>query len=401
MSTPAPSLGFRDVLKTPAVKRLWLAQAVSIFGDFQAVFAVFAVVTFQMHGTATQVAGILIAFLSPMAFFGPLAGVYVDRWNVKATMVGSDLIRGVLALALLFVRDLWAIYAILFLLSTVSSFFFPAQSVALRTVSPPGGLLSANALMSQAQQVALIVSPAIAGLLVEGIGANSCFLFDSASFFYSAGMVMSVPIRREAGTAQVAASVLSSLGQGFRFIFSHAAISFVMISMASGMFAMRCFGALLSIWVRDILASDSRGFGLLNSLIGIGMIFGTQMLRGFAKRVSERHLVIYGVGGMGIGVLATAVFRHMAGTVFGMFALGFCAALIFVTSQTLLQHETPPEMLGRIMSSMMSLMAIAQVIALIVAGPVAQAAGIRNLYYGSAAVLFAIAGSGYAKLRRV
>src|SRR5437764_508819 len=128
------------------------------------------------------------------------------------------------------------------------------------------------------------------------------------------------------------------------------------------------------------------------------MIVGTQMLRGLAKRFSERHLVIYGVGGMGIGVLVTAIFSQMAGTAFGMFALGFCAALIFVTSQTLLQHETPPEMLGRIMSSMMSLMAIAQVIALIVAGPVAEAAGIRNLYYGSAAMLFAIAGVGYMKL---
>jgi hypothetical protein len=71
-----------------------------------------------------------------------------------------------------------------------------------------------------------------------------------------------------------------------------------------------------------------------------------------------------------------------------------------VTSQTLLQQETPPEMLGRVISSLMSLLAVAQVLAMLFAGPVAQAAGIRNLYFGSAVMLMGIAAIGYAWLRR-
>src|SRR5712692_8635428 len=103
MATPAPTLGFRDVLKTPAVKRLCIAQIVSIFGDFLAIFAIFSVVTFQMHGTPTQVSMILVAFLLPLAIVSPLAGVSVDKWNLKWTMIASDLVRGVLVLVLLFV----------------------------------------------------------------------------------------------------------------------------------------------------------------------------------------------------------------------------------------------------------------------------------------------------------
>ena len=56
MTTPATPLSFSDVLRLRPVRRLWIAQIVSVFGDFLAVFAIIAVVTFKLHGTATQVA---------------------------------------------------------------------------------------------------------------------------------------------------------------------------------------------------------------------------------------------------------------------------------------------------------------------------------------------------------
>jgi MFS transporter, DHA3 family, macrolide efflux protein len=399
MSSPASILGFRDVLKNPNVKRLWTAQIVSIFGDFLAIFAVFSVVTFQLHGTPTQVSMILAAYLAPLAVISPLAGVFVDKWNVKWTMIASDLIRGVLVIALIFVRDLNAIYAIFFALSTVSSFYIPAQSVAIRTLAPPGGLLSVNALMGQAMQASQIISPAVSGLMVEALGANSCFIYDVLSFFFSAAMVASLPIRRESAPGPDA-SVIRSMGDGFRFIFTHSVISFVMIAMSSGMFAVRCFGALLSVYVRDVLQSNAALFGTLNSLIGFGMIAGTQSVRRFAMRISPQHMVIYGLAGMGAAVFVTALFGMLWSTVVGMLGLGFFAAFIIVTSQTLLQQETPQDMLGRVSSSLMSLMAVSQVLAMFVAGPVAQKAGLRNLYFGSAVMLLAICVVGFLWLRK-
>src|SRR5215469_8208126 len=201
MSTPAAPLSFSDVLRLRPVRRLWIAQIVSVFGDFLAVFAIIALVTFKLHGTATQVAMVLVSFLAPFAIVSPLAGVFVDRWHVKRTMVASDLIRGVLVLALMFVHDLYLIYAILFTMSVVSSFFVPAQSVAVRTLTPVAGLMAANGLMSQAQQGSQIIAPSIAGGLVQLAGANACFLFDSFSFFFSAALVMTLTIDRQSSGA--------------------------------------------------------------------------------------------------------------------------------------------------------------------------------------------------------
>src|ERR1035441_168163 len=160
MASPTPHLTFRDVLKIRSVRRLWLAQLVSIFGDFLAIFAFFSLVTFQLHGTPTQVSMILVAYMLPLAVVSPLAGVFVDKWNVKWTIFAFALVRYALVLVLVFVRDLNAIYFIFLALSTVSSFFVPAQSVAVRALAPAAGLLAVNGLMSQAVQGSQIISPA-------------------------------------------------------------------------------------------------------------------------------------------------------------------------------------------------------------------------------------------------
>src|SRR6476659_9204700 len=149
MSEAVSQLTIRQVLQLKPVRRLWLAQIVSVFGDMLALFAVLSVVSFKLHGTPAQVTLISVYFMIPFAFIGPLAGVFVDRWNVKRTMIASDVIRAGLALGLVFASSLHQLYAILFVLSLVSTFFVPAQTVTLRTIVPPEGLPAANALMSQ------------------------------------------------------------------------------------------------------------------------------------------------------------------------------------------------------------------------------------------------------------
>ena len=95
----------------------------------------------------------------PQAFVGPAAGVLVDRWNLKRTMIGSDLIRALLVMGFIFSTQLWQIYATLILLSAVSSFFQPAQSIAIRCIVPKEGLMGANALMMQVFQLTSISQP--------------------------------------------------------------------------------------------------------------------------------------------------------------------------------------------------------------------------------------------------
>src|SRR5437773_4913668 len=109
MSAPARQMTIREVLQLRPVRRLWMAQVVSIFGDFLAIFAVLSYVSFNLHASAAQVTLISVSFMLPFGIIGPVAGVFVDRWNVKRTMIASDVIRGVLCLALVFAGNVWQI----------------------------------------------------------------------------------------------------------------------------------------------------------------------------------------------------------------------------------------------------------------------------------------------------
>src|SRR3984957_1034600 len=113
-ATPTPKpLSMREVLRIPTMRRLWYAQIVSNFGDFLALFAVIGVLTFRLHATAQQVTGVQISYQVPIAVLGILAGVFVDRWPLKRTLVSSDLIRGLLCLLLLVSSQTWHFYLIL------------------------------------------------------------------------------------------------------------------------------------------------------------------------------------------------------------------------------------------------------------------------------------------------
>src|SRR5690242_16669756 len=148
-STPA-AFTQKTILQHKPFRTIWLAQFVSIFGDFLALFGIISLITFKLHGTAVQVTAVTIAYVLPLAVISPVAGVFVDHWNVKRVMIASDLVRAFLITLLVFVTDIGQICAIFALLSAVLSFFAPAQSVTLRTVVPMQGLLAANAMITQA-----------------------------------------------------------------------------------------------------------------------------------------------------------------------------------------------------------------------------------------------------------
>src|SRR5215470_3035371 len=116
---PAKPYTLKTILKHGPFRTLWLAQFVSIFGDFLALFGVINLITFTMHGTAVQVTAVTIAYVLPLAVVGPVAGVFVDHWNPKVIMIASDLIRAALILALVFVHDVRQICVIFAVLSSV------------------------------------------------------------------------------------------------------------------------------------------------------------------------------------------------------------------------------------------------------------------------------------------
>jgi len=406
MTAETKQLSFGEVLALRPVRLLWIAQVVSIFGDFLALFSVLSDVSFRLKATPAQVTMISVTFLIPFALLGPVAGVFVDRWDAKRTMIASDLIRAALALGLAFASGLNQIYAILFALSAVSTFFVPAQTIAIRSVTPREGLMAANALMQQAFQVVRIISPAIAGAMVNWVGAKPAYYFDGASFIFSASMIAAIAIKRAAAATNSSSpsesgklkSILNDLMAGARFIFTHATISFVMLAMAAGMFALSCFAPLIAIYVRDMLKSTGFQFGVISSMIGVGMIFATQFITRFAKNRSKSLLVVAGLFGMGVAVMVMVSIGHVAVAAVGAFGIGFGAIFIIVPTQTLMQQETPVELVGRVSSSFMSVLSVSQLLGLIISGSLTQRMGIRNLFFASAAMLVLFALFGFFRL---
>jgi MFS family permease len=394
-------MSLRDVFAIMPFRRLAFAQLVSTFGDFLAIFAIFNIVSFRLHGSPAEVAGVLIAYMLPSAFVSPPAGVFVDRWNVKRTMITSDLTRAVLILILLWSTSLWTIYGVLIALSAISSFFIPSQTIGIRSIVPMSGLMAANALNMQIMQVTTIVTPGLAALLVKGLGEQSCFILDCASFLFSAGMVSTIAIGHKAPPVKKALSTLwADMSAGVRFIFTHATLGFIILSMGAGLFAIRCFSALIAVYVRDILHASTGLFGSVSMLVGIGMIVGTQFVTRLSKAFPKERLMMSGLFLIAFGILLLAVFGNIPLTIVSTLAVGFGVALVIISAQTLIQGQTPMEMLGRVTSSLMSVIAFAQVAGLVVSGSIAQVVGIRNSYYATSALLALIAVAGWRVVSR-
>jgi MFS family permease len=380
---------------------LWLAQFVSIFGDFLALFGVISLITFRWHGTAVQVTLVSIAYMLPLAIISPVAGVFVDHWNVKRLMIASDLIRAALIVLLVFVHDVPQICGIFIVLSTVSSFFMPAQSVTVRTIVPPEGLLAANAMMAQALYIVRLLSPALAGALVRVLTEKACFYLDTASFMFSALMIAQLAITRPSRSQ--AEKTVKSLTQDFlagnRFIFTHAGLSFVFMAMAAAMFVMSSFSPLISIYIRDSLSAGPALFGLISAMVGVGLIVGTQLVTRLVKQRSKAHVVLAGLFSLGVGAAFLGAFHNVAMAAVSTFTMGFAIAFVWVPAQTMSQQETPHAMVGRVSSSFMSLISIAQVLGLLLSGYLAQKLGIRPLFMACAGVLALLSAVGYLMMR--
>lgn len=403
MSTTTSALAFtpKTILRDRAFRTLWLAQFVSIFGDFLALFGVISLITFKLHGTAVQVTAVTIAYVLPLAVISPVAGVFVDHWNVKRVMIASDLVRGGLILLLLFVTDVAQICAIFAILSAVSSFFIPAQSVTVRTIVPKEGLLAANTLMTQAFYFVRLFSPFAAGALIAWLGDKVCFYLDTGSFFFSAAMISSLAIvRQRPETEKTVASLTQDFMEGNKFIFTHAGLTFVFVAMGLAMFVLSAFSPLISIYIRDSLSAGPFMFGFISSMVGIGLIIGAQVLNRLHTPASRTNIVLGGLLALGVGAGLLGAFHNVTMASLSTFTMGFAISFVLVPAQTMSQQETPPALMGRVSSTFMSLISVAQVLGLLLSGYLAQRLGIRALFLACAGLLALMSLGGYVFMRQ-
>jgi MFS family permease len=238
--------------------------------------------------------------------------------------------------------------------------------------------------------------------MVAYAGPKSCYYFDSASFVASACLIASValvrsapkPAATHAEDVSAMRKIWLDMKQGISFIIHHAALFFVILAMAAGMFVIGCFGPLIAIYVRDSLHASTKMFGIVSPMIGLGMLIGINGLNTFGKKLSNTLLVYCGLLGIAVGLVILTVLPHVWSTLIGNFIIGMAVGGIIVPAQTLFQQATPPELMGRVGSTFMSIVFGAQILGLILSGVLTQYMGVRRVFALCAAMLVVLAGAG-------
>jgi MFS family permease len=262
--------------------------------------------------------------------------------------------------------------------------------------------------MQQVMSGMRIIGPAVAAFMVASVGPISCYILDSTSFVGSALLIASVPFLKPNASTPTQATPAdpnreghSALGkiwldmkQGINFILHHAALLFVILAMAAGMFVIGCFGPLIAVYVRDSLHASTRVFGIASAMIGLGMLLGINGLNTFGKKLGNTLLVYSGLCGIAIGLVILTMLPHVWSTILGNLFIGFSVAGIIVPSQTLFQQATPPELLGRVGSTFMSIVFASQIAGLILSGVLTQYVGVREVFALCAVLLVILMAAG-------
>ena len=210
---------FGQVLRRRPFFALSLARFISSVGDWLALLPLFSLIAFQRHGSAAATSMVMISFSVPVILLGPVAGAFVDRSNLKRTLIICDLVCAVLAALLAFSGHLYQMYLLMAGLSAASCFFIPGQTAALPLIVPENELLVANSINVQTLQLNQIFAPAVVGFAVAWLGEKNCFYLDSASFIISALLVSTIPIERTAARdVSAGTTIWADLKAGLKFI---------------------------------------------------------------------------------------------------------------------------------------------------------------------------------------
>ncbi|MGH2731531.1 MAG: dTMP kinase [Actinomycetota bacterium] len=365
------------LLREPTFFRFILSQGFSAFGDWMGMIAILYLVQ-EITNNEFAVAAALLARLAPALFFGPVAGVIVDRWNRKRVMVLCDLGRGVLLALLPFVESIpsslpWLPAVVLFAVSAaleiLTLLWQPAKDAALPHMVSRPQLLHANTLMLTAAYGTFPLSGVAFSLLAAvsiGLGSTPqhvALVFDGFTFAVSAAITATLAIphrarpRRDLNVRQVWRDFVN----GISFIREHPMIRPWILGIGTIFFGLGGFMSIAVIYVRRVLEGGAASFGLLVTAVGIGLGLGFALSAIVARVVPRDVLFSATVFGLGAAVIGFGSVETLSAGSFMGVACGLFAGVAYPAGLTLVQENVADELRGRTLASMYSVVRLALV----------------------------------------
>jgi len=353
--------------RNPNLRALWLGQIVSQLGDWFNAIALYSLL-YQLTGSATSVAFVIVLQLLPASFVTPFVGMVIDRFDRRSIMITADIVRGVAMLGLLLVRTpgtVWIAYAVLVIAVSATGFFEPAKSATIPSVVAREDLVTANALSTGTWSVMLAIGASVGGLVAAAFGRDVTFILNSASFFISALMIAKVRIPPRAERS--GGGGFAPFFEGFAYLREHrdvAAIALIKAGWSS------VGGALLILTVLGqrvfpINGSGDAGTGILYAARGIGALAGSWIVTHLAMKSTDRLIRLIAPAYFIAGAFYALVGLSPTIWVAAALVIGahICGSILWVASNVMLQLKVRDSFRGRVFSAELAALTVIQSIA--------------------------------------
>jgi len=370
-----------SVLRQRDFALLWFAGLVSMTGDWM-LFIALPVTVYELTGSAAATGGILIASRIPSLVLGSVAGVFVDRWDRRKTMVIVNLLRAPVLLLLLAVDSadrIWIVYLVAFAVSAMSQFFGPAENALLPRLVGQEHLVPANALNALNNNLARLVGPALGGLVAAWAGLRGVAIADAVSFFLAAALIAAIatsakPERTRATDVHAVKALWAEWRDGLRLIRANRVLGVVFGVIAFTSLGEGVMGAIFWVWVDEALDGGTLEAGWLMSAQAVGGLLGAVVIGAWAKGASPARLL--GWGAIGLGAIDLVIFNYpafLSGIWLGLLLMAIVsvpATAFGAGFTTTIQTETADAYRGRVFGALNTTMALLMIVGAALAGAV-------------------------------
>jgi MFS family permease len=298
----------------------------------------------------------LAAFASqiPVFVFGPLGGVLADRHDRRKILLWTQTLSGVLAMVLAILTlthavTIWQVIALAAGLGLVNAVDMPTRQAFVVDLVERKDLMNAIALNSSMFNAARVVGPAVAGLLVAGVGEGWCFFANALSYIAVIIGLAMIRSRQRTGHGS-GTSAVHQLKEAFRFVVREKPILVLLLLLAVVSLAGMAYSVLMPIFADEILNGGPRGLGLLMGSAGVGALGGAVTLAMKREIDGLGRWITLGATGFGAALIVFGQSRLLWLSFVVMLVAGYAMMVQMSSLNTVIQSMVPDRLRGRIMA---------------------------------------------------